>query len=332
MAKKEQARASLAIEEGTLAKVDFSNLTVQINKKISLPKERDKWNKISIVAKMPSDGQAFDLEGQEVLLSSQNFQGYVSALEMNEIPKENTVVRVFNHTNYALIFEIAKEYGDTIVFLSEASQEFMAATTKPIFDGIIWLTTASNTVAEEMVLFAGRVNQGVMFDTKREGKLLFALLRLLSDNNSVQHTFQIINNNFSGILNAVEAKYLEENGISYYFATRQQVYPDGLWLGKKQAFVMYYDRLVIARLRESVARIIQSGVTLSLGSISLFQHAMDSVGIRFANQLNEDITDFRAADLSQLSEDDIREGRIYLYADYSIKGEVRRVTIEVGGE
>lgn len=322
--------SSIMIEEGSLARVDYSDLVVQINKKISLPKERDKWNRVSVIASMPVDGVAIPLTGEEVILSQAMLDGKVS--EISELPKFDTSVLLFNGTDFDAMFVAAKEYGDTIVMLSDATQKYLVIENKPDWKGILWLTNASTTVSEELKLFASKNSQGVMQDSTKEGKLLYALLTMLSNNDRVVNTHQIINNTMRGILTIPEANALADDGISYWFASRQQVFPDGFFLGKKQAFVMYYDRLITARAKEAVARIVQSGITMTLGNMALFQHALDNIGMQFANQLNPDVTDFRVNDLALLSEADILEGRIYLYMDYRVNGEVRRVSIEVGGE
>lgn len=320
----------MIVNENHMPTTDYQDVVVRIAKITPLAPARERWNKVSVVVTAPTDGEMFPPEGQEVNLATYDFAPYTIELERKELPKVDTMVRVYSmaeDTDLDLLYQHAESYGATIVYLSEASASYLACDSKPTTTMIQWLTSSATTVSDEYSVYASRASQGVMLDVAREGKLLYALLSLLSMSNAVAHTHQIINNTFAGITSITEAKQAEEKNLSYWFNSTQQVYPDGLFLGGYQAFKVYYDVLVEHRLKEAIAVWIQAGRTMS--ELLGVQNAMHSVGVEFANQMNPDITMWEVPSLSQLTQAQRISGTLPVTATYTLLGEVRRVELTI---
>lgn len=320
----------MIVNENRMPTTDYQDVVVRVNKIIPLAPARERWNKVSVVVTAPVGGKTFPVDGQEVNLDTYNFSDHTIELERKELPKMDTMVRIFSlddDTDLDLLYQHASSYGASIVYLSEASASYLAHDNKPATDMIQWLTSSATSVSDEYITYAGRANQAVMIDVAREGKLLYALLSLLSRSNSIMHTHQIINNTFAGITSITEAKQAEEKKLSYWFNSTQQVYPDGLFVGGFQAFKIYYDVLVEHRLKEAIAVWIQAGRTMS--ELLGVQNAMHSVGVEFANQMNPDITKWEVPSLSQLTQAQRISGTLPVTATYELLGEVRRVELTI---
>ena len=325
------------INEGNIPQTDYSDVVIKIEKITPLPPERQKWSAMSVIATMPTGGTLLPTDGQLFNMQANNndFSSFVDPSELGELTARTGVIRLFNtddfDTQIGDIIAKAKEWGDTVIFLSKSSLDWLALATKPLLDDlIVWLTCASNEPSAAFKLHASRTNQGVMVDVAREGKLLFAITELLSLPESIKATHQINSSNFNGVLTVADASMLEGDGLSYWFNSRQLIWPDGLFLGKVGAYPTYWDRIVTFSIKTALAAFVQAGHTFN--DVALVSTIIaDTLG-RFIVQLNPAITSFSVPSLNEISLALRTAGTLAgVEINYELNNEIRRIAITIGG-
>ncbi len=323
----------MSTENGTKPQTDYSDLVISITKSTPLPPEREKWSAVSVIASTPSGGSSLHEEGQLFDLSQNpDLSSYLSSSEADELPQVSGQIRLFHNTDMQTALNHAKAWGDTIIFLSSASTAWLAYTgPKPdLSDNIVWLTCASTDPSAEFKTFAGRANQGVMLDAEREGKLVYAIMELLSLQGRIRNTHQINNSNFSGFVTEGEAKMAEDDGLSYWFVSRQLVWPDGLFVGKMGAYAVYWDRIVSFHIKQNIAAFIQRGRTFN--DVELLSNVISSTLGQFTAQMNSEITSFTMPTLAQLSKLDRSKGALQpIDITIELNNEIRRIGVHIGG-
>lgn len=306
------------ITESRSANVSAADVLVRISKESVLAPEPKKYANICVLASKKNAGN--DIVGQII-----TDKGDV-ANDVTELDELNFIgcVRVWNTALDATVLAEMAGWGETLVVLSGRSKDITGV---DFGNMILWQSQAGKTTSMDDI--ASQQNRGVMIDTDKSGKALFALSHLLANPHSLAFTTAISSQNFTGITQVDLANNLDEAGYSYFFCSKDKTWARGLWIGRQQARSVYADRSVIYDVKQSVAAAINAGKNYTTDSMA----QLEATIIRTLGE-NPFVVNILKVEVPRNQKASSKlEGIVYdVSVRYETAQEVRTVIIKLGGD
>lgn len=309
-------KAAIDTSQSGTGIVDAADVLVKIEKEQALAPQERRYTNICVLASKKTGGA--DISGRLISSKSEVENDIEELSELNFVG----AIRIWNVPLTADIIKAMQGYAESVVIFSGRTND---AQGQDFGDMAVWLTdTAAQTSMDNIVAMP---NRGVMIDPGKQGKLLYALSRLLQDGN-INYTNQIINPAFTGIVDADIAAALDEAGYSYWFCAKDKVWLRGFWLGKQQARSEYADRGVRYDVKQAVASIIAAGMNYTNENMALIE-------ARILQALKDNAFVSRVLSVSvprnQKPSDKVRGLVMGVTVRFETANEVRTVYIKLGG-